>query len=587
MEAMPGKPSVIKLVVVIAAGVRLLGGCAACAGERSWTVRGEFGSFNPNPLPGGPATVVLRLEGDRRVEVPLESLSEADREWVAKQSAGGAATQKTVATSPKDDEIESLIAEVESDAVACRSAADAVIVYRLALSSGSLSPRQVEAATSRLQHWRRLAGEGRIRFGDDWVSPDAVAASNREANALVDQAIELMRIGNTKLAREMFEKAGRVGRENLRSEFLLALMPLAQKPADYDRAAGQLADLVRRYPDNGFLANDLAVCEIMARRPAPAHAHFRQSIDLLADGRAVADNVGLVVANANKPRSPVLKMPERMEGEFAELYRFLTQDVKLRPLSTAKELVILGLNGQPLPLSQVSAAGIATLAGTADAVRPVRIESPGVLVAPGRIIADRGMFSAGDVVTIRHPANAEIQLPATVVAMIDAPAVCLVACDGLVEAVKNLPDVAPLPIAATLSAASGDLVIVGRRPAPLMTVASTPVQAAVVAEADGDGDTFIHSGVVPRGLGGGPIVDAKGRLVGITARTPRTDASGNVRGLGIPVECLWPLLKQSIASLEPAADEAGGLTPEDVTRKALAATVTVVVKAGPPQPATK
>ncbi len=584
---MPEKLSVVRVGAIVGAVLFRLGGLPAEAGERSWMVRGEFESVVPSPLPDRPATVVLRLEGDRRVELPMESLSEEDREWVAKQSTGGVTSKRTLAASSSDDEIDELIEDVESDAAACRSAADAVNVYRLALSSGTLSPRQLEAATLRLHHWRGLAGEGRVRLGGDWVSPEAVEASSRESNALVDQAIELMRIGNAKLARETFEKAGRVGRENLRSEFLLSLMPLAQKPADYDRAASQLADLVRRYPDNGFLANDLAVCEIMARRPAPAHAHFRQSIDFLADGRAVADNVGLVVANANKPRSPVLKMPERMESEFAELYRFITQDVKLKPLSTAKELVILGLNGQTLPLSQVTAAGIATLAGSADAVRPARVESLGVLVAPGRIIADRGMFSAGDLVTIRHPANAESQLPATVLATLDAPAVCLLACDGLVETDKNLPGVAPLPLAPTLSAASGDLVIVGRRPAPLMTVASTPVQAAIVTEAEGDGDTFIHSGVVPRGLGGGPIVDAKGRLVGITARTPRTDATGNVRGLGIPVERLWPMLKQSIASLEPAADEEGGLAPEDVTRKALAATVTVVAKAGPSPPPNK
>jgi hypothetical protein len=267
----------------------------------------------------------------------------------------------------------------------------------------------------------------------------------------------------------------------------------------------------------------------------------------------------------------------------------MIQDAKLRPLSTAKELVILGLNGQALPLSQLTVASIATLAGGAEAARPARIESLGVIVAPGRIVADRGMFSAGDVVAIRNPASPESLLPATVLTMLDDPAVCLLACDGLGEAVKNLPAVAPLPIAAKLSAASGDLVAVGCRPAPLLAVMPVPVPAAIVVEADPDADgaTFVHSGVAPRGLGGGPVVDAKGRLVGITTRTPRTDASGNTHGLGIPVERLWPVLKQYIASLEPTADDGPVLTPEEVTRKALAATVTVVAKAGPPPAANK
>ena len=59
-------------------------------------------------------------------------------------------------------------------------------------------------------------------------------------------------------------------------------------------------------------------------------------------------------------------------------------------------------------------------------------------LAPGRIIADRGMLSAGDVVTIRSPASTETQLPAIVLTALDGPAVCLLACDGLGEAVKNL-----------------------------------------------------------------------------------------------------------------------------------------------------
>lgn len=556
-------------------------GSPACAEERPWAVRGEFESLMPSPLPGTPAMVVIRLEGDRRIEVPLESLSDVDREWIAKQSGrplmGDAPAGKPPAGLSNADEI----GDIEADAIACRTAADAVAVYRLALAAGDVSPARLEAAKARLAHWRQLADEGKVRLGQDWVSPDLVEASSRESNALVDQAIELMRIGNTKLAREMFEKAGRVGRENLRSEFLLSLMPLTHKPAEYDRTVGQLADLVRRFPGNGFLMNDLAVCEIMSRRPAPAYGHFRQALHSLPDGRVIADNVGLVVANANKPRFPILKMPERMEVEFADLYRFMLQDLKLKPLSNAKELVLLGLNGQPMPLSQVTAAGIATLAGSADGQRPARAEALGVLVAPCRILADRAVASAGAVVTIRHPANAETQLPATVLATLDDPAVCLLACEGL----KDVPGATPLPVAAKLPAGGGAVVVVGCKPEPLLAVSPLPVQATIVATVEGeaDGSPFVYTATVPRGAGGGAIIDTQGRLVGITAATPRTDTSGNTHGLGIRVERLWPFLKQYVSGLEPSADDDAVLAADEVQEGALTATVTIVAKPGPPQ----
>ncbi|MGI9176984.1 MAG: tetratricopeptide repeat protein [Pirellulales bacterium] len=574
------------LIVVMAAGwcqaaMWFPSGGSAWAEERPWAVRGAFESLVPSPLPDTPSMVVIRLEGDRRIEVPLDSLSETDREWVARQAGRPLVSDppsgKPLATSSNADEI----GHVEADAIACRTAADAVNVYRLALAAGDLSPPRREAAEERLAHWRRLADEGKVRLGQDWVSPDVVEASSRESNSLVDQAIELMRIGNTKLAREMFEKAGRVGRENLRSEFLLALMPLAQKPAEYDRTVGQLTELVRRFPGNGFLMNDLAVCEIMSRRPAPAHGHFGQALQSLPDGRVIADNVGLVVANANKPRSPILKMPERMEVEFADLYRFMLQDLKLKPLSNAKELVLLGLNGQPMPLSQVTAAGIATLAGGADAQRPARVETLGVLVAPCRILADRAVASADTVVTIRNPANAESQLPATVLATLDDPAVCLLACDGL----KDVSGATPLPVAATLPAGGGAVVVVGCKPEPLLAVSPRPVQATIVAAAKGDADgtPFVYAATVPRGAGGGAIIDTQGRLVGITAATPRTDNSGNTHGLGIPVERLWSFLKQYVNGLEPAADDDAVLAADEVQAGALNATVTVVAKPGPPQ----
>jgi hypothetical protein len=86
----------------------------------------------------------------------------------------------------------------------------------------------------------------------------------------------------------------------------------------------------------------------------------------------------------------------------------------------------------------------------------------------------------------------------------------------------------------------------------------------------------VHSAKLTRGLGGGPIVDATGRVVGLVAPAPRTDATGNGRGLGIPIEAIWPLLKEQLADLAPAEAEASPLAWEAIEARLAPATVRVV-----------
>ena len=78
------------------------------------------------------------------------------------------------------------------------------------------------------------------------------------------------------------------------------------------------------------------------------------------------------------------------------------------------------------------------------------------------------------------------------------------------------------------------------------------------------------------GLGGGPIVDATGRVVGLVAATPRTEATGNARGLGIQIENIWPLLKEQLAELTPAQAEETPPGWEAVEARLAPATVRVI-----------
>jgi hypothetical protein len=78
-------------------------------------------------------------------------------------------------------------------------------------------------------------------------------------------------------------------------------------------------------------------------------------------------------------------------------------------------------------------------------------------------------------------------------------------------------------------------------------------------------------------MGGGPIVDQHGRLVGLVASTPRTEQTGNTRGRGIPIELIWPLLKEHAGDVQPSkASGVGGEAKEVVAARVAEATVRVI-----------
>ena len=96
------------------------------------------------------------------------------------------------------------------------------------------------------------------------------------------------------------------------------------------------------------------------------------------------------------------------------------------------------------------------------------------------------------------------------------------------------------------------------------------------AEEDLDGGNVILSAALARGFGGGPVTDAKGMVVGMVAATPRTEASGTSRTVGIPIDRIRPFLKKHLA--DTPLNEAA---PPDGESQASAQTAIVVVMKKP------
>jgi S1-C subfamily serine protease len=539
----------------------------AAAADRAWEFQGEFVSLKT----GNAAVAVFQLPDKTRIEVPLAALSEdartAIRAVVESRGTDGA-TDVVTARGPLGRSITlavpPVIKAVETDAIWCRDAADAVLVYELYLAGDTLSAAERSAATARLAAWKKLAAENRVRQGIEWVTPAEQAEARRKADDMLQHALQLLKLGNNKLAEAELEKASRQSPEDGRAEFILGLaFALSGGTA---KAIEHFVDASRRDPEDPWAIANLATCEFVSGRYGGLTNRFRDILDIVPEAQLVADNLGVAIINGSAAKA---KMPDRIVGELNDLYRQVVQELKLKAVENA-------VGGK---LSYVTPFGKKCSPGPAAAL-PALLEPPrdwvvggraasGVVVAEGHVLTNRRVLADMGEVWIEDPANPGRRLPATEVASLEEPPVTLLRCEGL--------SVGSVPLADTMPAAGVDVLAALRPGGPLTGGKVEVARGKIIAAARDDlGGQFVHSAAVARGAGGGPIVDATGRVVGLVAPAPRAEASGNARGLGIPVERIWPLLKEQIADLQPAPAAESPVAWEVVESGIVPATVRVL-----------
>jgi S1-C subfamily serine protease len=547
-------------------------GHAGWAAEGTWSLRADFVGTKP----GNPAVAIFQLPDKTRIELPLAALSDGDREAIRRaveakpeSAPGGALTIRGPLGRSVTLAVPEVLKAVETDAVWCSTAADAVLVYQLFLAGDALSAAERAAAEKRLAEWQKLASEKRVRQGEAWVTPEQRAAVCREVESAIRKALQTLKLGNTKLFEDELEKASRLDPEDGRAEFILGL-GWAMSPGGAPKAIEHFGEAARRAPEDPWVFTNLAACEFVAGRFGSLPARYRQAFDHATDGRLVTANLGAMLAAVAATRSN--KMPERTVRELNDLYHRVTQATGVKPGEGAAGSAGPGIAyaspyGAALP--QVPVAGLPALLEPPDQwVAGGRFAS-GVVVSPGLVLTCGRVRAELGEVWVEDPATPGRRLEATEVASLEDPEVTLLKCDGLVAAPLPLGDKMPVVAAEVAAANKAGGLLLGEpaevRRGALVSGPRTDLRGA-----------FVHSAKLTRGLGGGPIVDVTGRVVGLVAPTPRTDATGNGRGLGIPIEAIWPLLKEQLADLAPAEAAASPLAWEAVEARLAPATVRVV-----------
>lgn len=548
-------------------GLVCLAGQPSPAADRSWELQGEFVALKP----GESAVVVFRISGGSQVELPLAAFSESAQAAIRQLAKPGQPAVDTAPGLPSSPAVPPALAE---DLAVCRRAADAADVCRLALAGPELTGDVRVSVEAMLVEFDERATRGESRLGGGWVGPEVAAQAAEKANGHIAKSLEMIRLGNLKLAEQELRQASQADSASGRADFLMGLAFMMGPKPDFDEAAKAFEEVVRREPANGAAWNNLAVCNVQRRRYPTAVAAFRSAAGVLADAQPVVGNLAIVIRLATDRRN---RVSANQLDEVTSLYHGLIQGRGIAAPESIGGPVVLSPDGSPL-----AAGGIGELrnllppSGTPAPPRDVT----GVVIAPRVVVCSLpgAEFSDNRGLMVVMPDGRN--LPARVAAQTPDRTVVLVKCEGL--------DVAPLPVAARSAAAKDPITVVPLAHAsgqPIAAVAS-PVQAIVLQAATGaERPRFVYEalrGADQQGPGdpGSVLLDAAGQVTGVGVRQPVARRSAGARRLALPAEAVWKLLGEMDPAIAPATPggQAEKLSLDEAAARCRAAIV--LVRAG-------
>ena len=515
--------------------------------EQAWELRGEVLAVGADGL----KVVELRLRDGSTVKVPLDAFSECSQAAILSAVAEGKPSTKSVAEVSR-------LAALEEAVSRCKTAEDALRALKLCLAGEAQAEGVLPAdAAAAVARWEERAKRGEVRLGRDWVPPAVAAAAAEAGDDLLRKLATMVGLGNYKSFREYLDKASKVDPNNGRADFLLGIAAASGVGlrADNDKAIRFFTEVVEREPRNGPAWNNLAVCEIRARRLDDALIHFAKAAECLDNPQVVVGNVGAMVGARN--------LTAKQAEAFAAVYERLVPEQAGQRLTPPPQtgLTFLSPFGQPISGQINFAEFFAAPAGVViERVGGGTVVTPTVVLVPSELL-----FSGGSQM-VRSATEPTFDRPAQVIATSQGLGITLLRCDGLTTE--------PMALAASCVPVGSEAIVV--RPA-----GRGPVSPGSVVALDALPGVFVHTAAGPGTVVGAPLIDAGGRVVGLTAATPQFNQPGTPRAFGTPIERVWPFLKDHLPDLEPAESADAKKPWEKVASDASRRMVTVVARPAP------
>jgi S1-C subfamily serine protease len=522
---------------------------ATALAAREWSDRGGQKKIEAEFVEQQDGKVVLRKSDGTHVKVPLDKLSDADQKFVAemadleiagadgfsKRPAGGKGLSIGIKTQ----------AELEQLAAKQPSLQAILTLYRLFLKDPGVADEEKKLARDRLAHWEQLAKDGAVRQGKHWVTRQQLHSLTSEENRLLNEAWRVVEVGSEKLAEEKFLAASKANPNGVRGEFVLGLY-YALKVRNAAAAEKHFLECVkRRLPNAASLDNEqkaeliaalnnLALAEVRQKKYDGALKHWKTSAEHAPPPAEVIQNVGRLAYLSEGAKtlgiSPAAgKSAARLYAEFTAASSVRQFDPKtgwlyLQLFSAAKE-------EKPKKSAPPSSAPSTSV----PAGEPIVVATgSGFVVQNEHVITNKHVAEGADAIICVDGANPSLTYDAQVVAISDTRDLALLKCINLKA--KPIPLLVDPPRLAT------DIVVLGYPETQALGTALKVTRGSIAGLPTAETqDYLLFDAVANHGNSGGPICDARGRLVAVL--TGAYNLPGQL-SVGVPADQVLQFVKR-------------------------------------------
>jgi S1-C subfamily serine protease len=445
------------------------------------------------------------------------------------------------------------VTNLEREAMKCRSAADAVDLYREFMAFADLSEKQKNKVLDRQKVWQERVAQHLVRLGTEWVSLDQARATAKLADDLIGQAFGRIKEGDYKRAKDLLEKAIRQDPSGVRADWYLGML---NSPNFWNYALAAENNFERahkRDPENPGISNNLALSKIKMGHWGEALDSWADALRFAPEAPEAVHNLGRFVKEASAKRirvgAPVMKRASKLyEKALAQkkgppsnektgwLYSPLALSANER--ERAQPAVIVEDDDAPNGKPEAKQKARRTFCGSGT----------GFVISPGYVLSNRHVAAGGTSFRMRRPGQDVQEHEATLVALCDDHDLALFKCEAL--------PAAAVPLNIELPRRASEVMVLGFPFGNDLGDSLKSVRGTVFGF---DNGSLLINAMVNPGNSGGPICNESGQVVAVIYAKRILKAldpigSGEL-GYGIPVAAAMPFLTKMIADLQPVGDE--------------------------------
>jgi len=515
-------------------------------------------------------TVVLKKKDGGVIEVPLSKLSAADQQYLRTQTKGKPGSSKPGSSSPgrgtpaagkgvpsagapgatpgKSPSAPAPAAgksandppktpeETEAEAQLCRTAKEALLIYKFYLAKPNLTVLQRGTAEANLKAWQKRADEDQVRLGAKWM-PKAEADKIREkADAKIEMAMEMLRLNNGAQAQQYLQEASELDPDSIKADFLMGVV---WGVINNDRKSQiHFERCLKREPGNVSVLNNLAVSLASQKKFVDAAKYWKTAATNAPKMKALAQNIGSLITMAGSNQA---KLPPKTMSELSEVYEgLITTHGNPRPTR-------IGFVFTP-PYGSDWASGKGKRGGGGKGESVVVGSGSGFVVHPHIILTNRHVIEHASGLLVLDPKNSKAEpMAAELIAIADGKDLALVRCNKL--------DAPPVRLIDKLPPRGTDIMVLGYPLGPSFGTALKSTRGSMVAMPDAQVDNMcLYDALTNPGNSGGPLCDQSGRVAAVVCAV--TGSVGGTYGAAIPIADAIPFLRKQVPDLAASLAEA-------------------------------